>query len=118
MIQQNYIHLSGAIKYRDYANKSTTYIDFYNDWVLEIGSNDGYLLKFFNKIWNYTEFFPKKEVLFLSTLVSIPQNPDYFLSINYGSDYMTVFKSSPYSHKNEKCNNKTSRWKPISCLHP
>lgn len=59
-------------------------------------------LEFFNKLWEINEFFPPKKVLFNKILVSIPNNPDYFLKINYGSDYMTTFIPSSYNHQEEK----------------
>ena len=34
--------------------------------------------------------------------VTIPNDPAYFLKINYGHDYATCYKSSDYSHKDEK----------------
>lgn len=64
--------------------------------------NNKYIL-FFKKQWKYDKFFPHKEVLFNNILVRIPNDPHYFLKINYGRDYMTVYKSSNYNHKEEKC---------------
>ena len=59
-------------------------------------------LEFFNKLWEINEFFPPKKVLFNEILVSIPNNPDYFLKINYGLNYMTTFISNSYNHQEEK----------------
>ena len=59
-------------------------------------------LEFFNKLWEINEFFPPNKVLFNEILVCIPNNPDYFLKINYGSDYMTTFIPSSYNHQEEK----------------
>jgi phosphorylcholine metabolism protein LicD len=59
-------------------------------------------LEFFNKIWEINEFFPPNKVLFNGILVSIPNNPDYFLKINYGSNYMTTLIPSSYNHREEK----------------
>ena len=59
-------------------------------------------LEFFNKLWEINKFFPPNKVLFNEILVCIPNNPDYFLKINYGSDYMTTFIPSSYNHQEEK----------------
>ena len=59
-------------------------------------------LEFFNKLWEINEFFPPKKVLFNEILVSIPNNPEYFLKINYGLNYMTTFISNSYNHQEEK----------------
>jgi len=64
-------------------------------------------MNFFNKKWNVDEFFPIQKKPFLGLTVSIPTNPDYFLKINYGSEYMTVLKSSNYCHKYEARMGKT-----------
>ena len=58
-------------------------------------------IKFFNKNWDIKQFFPIQKKDFNSILVSIPVNPDYFLSNNYGNDYMTILKSSNWNHKKE-----------------
>lgn len=59
-------------------------------------------ISFFHNEWQISEFFPLKQVDFLGTKSYVPKNPDYFLSINYGKDYMTNFKKSNISHKQEK----------------
>jgi len=66
------------------------------------GNNKNKTIKFFNREWTYDNFFPKQNVFFNGINVSIPKNPDYFLSINYGKQYMNILKSSNYDHKNEK----------------
>jgi phosphorylcholine metabolism protein LicD len=58
-------------------------------------------INFFGKNWDVDEFFPIQKKEFNNVLVSIPKNPDYFLTKNYGKDYMTVLKSSNWNHKKE-----------------
>ena len=58
-------------------------------------------INFFGKDWNVDEFFPCQKKEFNNLLVSIPKNPDYFLTKNYGNDYMTILKSSGWNHKKE-----------------
>lgn len=58
-------------------------------------------LNFFNKSWDKKHFFPLKEVSFLNMKVNIPSNPDYFLKINYGENYLKTFISNKYNHKLE-----------------
>lgn len=65
-------------------------------------STDKKNINFFNKTWDVTKFYPIQKKPFLGINVSIPNDPDYFLRINYGPDYMTIFKSSEYCHKYEK----------------
>ena len=62
--------------------------------------SDGYI-NFFCKDWALDKFMPCKVVDFCGVDVRIPSVPEYFLELNYGLDYMTVFKSSSYSHKKE-----------------
>jgi hypothetical protein len=57
---------------------------------------------FFRKQWDIKHFFPFTKVLFHGIYVNIPNNPDHFLAKNYGSDYMTVLKSSGYRHRLER----------------
>jgi len=59
-------------------------------------------INFFNKNWDVTKFYPVQKKPFLGMIVSVPSDPDYFLRINYGSDYMTILKSSDYCHKYER----------------
>lgn len=65
-------------------------------------TNDNKCINFFNKDWDTDEFFPIQKKEFNGILVSIPQNPDYFLTKNYGNDYMTILKSSNWNHKKER----------------
>ncbi len=58
-------------------------------------------LNFFNRLWDVNKFFPVQKKQFLGMEVSIPNDPDYFLKINYGSNYMKVAKSNNYCHKSE-----------------
>jgi hypothetical protein len=67
-------------------------------------SNDKEYLNFYNKNWNYEEFYPIQKDLFNGVLVSIPKNPKYFLEINYGKNFMDIYESSNYCHKIEKSN--------------
>jgi phosphorylcholine metabolism protein LicD len=66
----------------------------------------GKKIEFFKKLWDVDKFFPPLEKPFLGITVKIPSDTDYFLKRNYGPDYMTVYKSSSYSHKEEKHINK------------
>jgi len=65
-------------------------------------SDDRKHMSFFNKKWDVDKFYPIQKKLFLDMNVSVPSDPDYFLRINYGSDYMTILKSNSYCHKNER----------------
>jgi hypothetical protein len=66
-------------------------------------NNNNKTLTFFNKEWDYNRFFPIREVKFVGIInVKIPRDPNYFLSINYGSDYMTNIIPSSYNHREEK----------------
>lgn len=69
--------------------------------------NDEKLL-FFKKEWDKNNFFPYVETNFVGLNVRIPNNPDYFLKINYGENYMKDYKITKYSHKieNKIMNNK------------
>lgn len=57
---------------------------------------------FFDKKWDITQFEPAKSEMFLDIPVKVPFNPDYFLKINFGDDYLTNFKPSIFSHRNER----------------
>ena len=59
-------------------------------------------ISFFHNDWNKSEFFPPKRVNLLGVDCNIPKNPDYFLSLNYGPNYMTEIKPSTIIHKIEK----------------
>lgn len=56
---------------------------------------------FFHNDWKADEFFPPKKVQFLGKMVNIPKNPEYFLNINFGDDYMTQIKSPNQIHKTD-----------------
>jgi len=58
-------------------------------------------INFFNKNWDLNEFFPCSKVLFNKINVNIPKNPDYFLALNYGPNYMEIYVSSSWYHKEE-----------------
>jgi len=59
-------------------------------------------ISFFHNDWNKSEFFPLKRVNLLGVNCNIPKNPDYFLSLNYGPNYMTEIKPPTIIHKIEK----------------
>jgi hypothetical protein len=63
--------------------------------------HSGKYLDFFNYNWDYQHFYPAKIASFMGIDTKIPRDPGYFLESNYGSDYMSVFKSSFYAHKEE-----------------
>ena len=66
-------------------------------------NNNNNTLTFYNKEWDYNRFFPIREVKFVGIKqVKIPRDPNYFLSINYGPDYMTKIVPSSYNHREEK----------------
>lgn len=56
---------------------------------------------FFHKIWKSDKFFPPQKVDFLGIQVNIPNDPHYFLTRNYGTEYMNKVTSSNRSHKME-----------------
>lgn len=58
-------------------------------------------LIFFKNIWDKNKFYPYVETTFNNIKVKIPNDPNYFLSRNYGKDYMTILHSGNWSHKNE-----------------
>jgi len=49
-------------------------------------------ISFFHNDWKKSEFFTAKKVEFLGITCSIPNNPDYFLKMNYDGNYMTEIK--------------------------
>ena len=49
-------------------------------------------ISFFHNDWKKSEFFPPKRVEFLGINCSIPNNPDYFLKMNYDGNYITEIK--------------------------
>jgi len=59
-------------------------------------------ISFFHNDWQKSEFFPPRRVNFLGIDCNIPRNSHYFLSINYGQNYMTEFKKPLVIHKIEK----------------
>lgn len=59
-------------------------------------------LEFFRRKWDRNEFEPYNLEYFYNIPVKVPKNPDYFLKINYGSDYLTKYKIYNYIHKYEK----------------
>jgi phosphorylcholine metabolism protein LicD len=83
-------------------NKKDSYCWPFIDLFIFKYSTDRKFINFFRKNWRVEEFFPNERKDFNGLNVSIPKNPDYFLSINYGKDYMKILKSSKWNHKNEK----------------
>lgn len=83
-------------------NKKDSYFWPFIDLFIFNYSKDKKCLIFFKKEWNVAEFFPKEQKEFNDIIVSIPKNPDYFLSKNYGSNYMSILKSSSWNHKKEE----------------
>lgn len=59
-------------------------------------------ISFFHNDWKKSEFFPVKEVTFLGIKCNIPKNSHYFLSINYGQNYMTDISPPKIIHKTEE----------------
>ncbi len=59
-------------------------------------------LNFFNKDWEIENFYPIQKVIFNGLIVSVPFQPDYYLTKEYGSEYMTKYVSSSWNHKMEK----------------
>jgi len=72
-------------------------------------NQSGNKLDFYNKSWDKKEFFPLKKVNFLNMKVNIPSNPDYFLKINYGPNYLKTFVSNNWNHKCEKSHTKIEK---------
>ncbi len=64
--------------------------------------HDHMYINFFEKKWLVNKFFPPKKESFLDIVVSIPQDPHYFLEKNYDPNYMTVYQSSRWCHKYER----------------
>ena len=58
-------------------------------------------LDFFNRNWDYKQFYHAIIVDFMGVRAKMPCNPNYFLESNYGPDYMSVLKSGFYVHKEE-----------------
>jgi phosphorylcholine metabolism protein LicD len=62
---------------------------------------DNNTISFFDKTWDISMFLPFKKTFFLGITVYIPLNSHYFLSLNYGNNYLIEFKLSNWSHTNE-----------------
>ena len=82
-------------------NKKDSYYWPFIDLFIFNYSEDGKYIRFFEKDWDIEEFFPSQRTEFNNLNTSIPRNPDYFLSKNYGKDYMRILKSSNWNHKKE-----------------
>ena len=82
-------------------NKKDSYFWPFIDLFIFKYSTDRKFINFFGKDWDVKEFFPNERKDFNGLDISIPNNPDYFLSINYGKDYMKILKSSNWNHKKE-----------------
>jgi phosphorylcholine metabolism protein LicD len=114
----NDILLNTNIKYMFFKHNNYIYKFCCRDKILSHSNNEGVyywpfvdififnksdnMLNFFNKDWDINFFYPPKKIIFNSICVSIPFNPNYFLTINYGSNYMTEYKSNTWNHKLEK----------------
>jgi phosphorylcholine metabolism protein LicD len=82
-------------------NKKDSYFWPFIDLFIFNYSTDRKSINFFGKDWDFEEFFPGQIKNFNGLNVSIPKNPEYFLRINYGKDYMKILKSSNWNHKQE-----------------
>ena len=56
---------------------------------------------FFHNTWKKINFFPPQHVDFLGIKCNIPNNPNHFLSRNYGNNYMKIAESSSRIHKTD-----------------
>lgn len=83
------------IKLPDRCNWSWPFVDLF------IYGHKDNILTFFNKEWDASKFFPKQQVVFNNIIVSIPQDPHYYLEKEYRENYMTIYKSNNYCHKKE-----------------
>jgi hypothetical protein len=63
-------------------------------------------INFFGRDWIKSNFFPINTVPFLDMNVAIPNNPNYFLEINYSKECTYMLVSSQYFHKNGRFINK------------
>jgi len=68
-------------------------------------------IEFFGKIWEKNKFFPTNTISFLNMNVEIPNNPIYFLELNYSKDCLTTLVSDNYNHINEEFRNKNNKIK-------
>ena len=59
-------------------------------------------LYFFERYWSVAKMLPVKKMRFYHLEVSVPYDPDYFLSINYGHNYKVKCVSSNWNHKLEQ----------------
>jgi hypothetical protein len=59
-------------------------------------------INFFGKSWIKNNFFPINIVSFLGMNVAIPNNPKYFLEINFSINYNNILVSSIWNHKDEQ----------------
>ncbi len=58
-------------------------------------------ISFFHNEWDKSQFFPLNSVDFLGVDCFVPRNSDYFLSINYGKNYMVEVKPPDLIHRFE-----------------
>lgn len=64
-------------------------------------NSEGMNIKFFNRLWDKSNFFPLLKKKFLDIDVCIPANPDAFLKNNFGPEYMNQIVQSGFSHKKD-----------------
>lgn len=87
------------------SHKSKSYFwPFVDIFIYRIERNN---INFFNKNWDLSNFYPIQKVIFNGLSVSVPSNPNYYLTLEYGDDYMRVYVSSTWSHRREAL----SKWK-------
>jgi len=89
--QDDFIEINGEIKevflpFNSLCNRSFRFIPDHQ-------------IVFFHNDWNRKHFFPLKKVDFLGIECNIPNNPNHFLTKNYGKDYMRVIESPERLHK-------------------
>jgi hypothetical protein len=87
-------------------NYTFPFIDLfiYNEnehWTNANGNPNPRIINFFKKNWDAAHFFPLRKTVFCGMIVNVPKNPDHFLSINYGNDYMSKLVSGDWDHRNE-----------------
>lgn len=81
--------------------KTTDKKYFYPFVDLFLYKSDDTNLYFFDKTWDKQYFFPKQIVNFNNINCSIPKSPDYFLKSNFGENYMLIYKSNCFNHKDD-----------------
>jgi len=59
-------------------------------------------LNFFKKLWLTSEFEPYNLKKFYDISVRVPNNPDYFLKITYGIDYLNSYEIYTWHHRKER----------------